>query len=69
VSKAVATAAIVVLVAIGVARHLESVRADHRRERVRRELEPVFSRFLETEDSERLAEELRPSSRCSPARC
>jgi HEAT repeat protein len=58
---AVATAVIVVLIAIGFARHLESVRADRRRERVRGELEPVFSRFLETEDRVRLADELRPA--------
>lgn len=54
-------AVVVALVAIGVTRHLESVRADRHREHVRGELEPVFARFLETEDSDRLAEELRPA--------
>ena len=57
----VATAVIVVLIGIGVTRHLESVRADGRRERVRAELEPVFSRFFITEDRTRLAEELHPA--------
>jgi HEAT repeat protein len=56
----VATAVIVVLIAVGMMRHLEARRADRRRERVRAELEPVFTRFFETEDPERLAEELRP---------
>ena len=58
---AIATAVILVLTAIGVSRHLETVRADRRRELVSRELEPVFSRFFETEDRVRLAEELRPA--------
>lgn len=58
---AVGTALIVFLIAIGVARHLESTRADRRRERVHGELEPVFTRFLETEDSAPLAAELRPA--------
>ncbi|MBV8950260.1 MAG: neutral zinc metallopeptidase, partial [Actinobacteria bacterium] len=58
---AVATAAIVVLVAIGIARHFEWVRADRRRERVRGELESTFSRFFETEDRGRLADELGPA--------
>ncbi|MBV9941539.1 MAG: HEAT repeat domain-containing protein [Solirubrobacterales bacterium] len=58
---AIGTAVIVVLVAIGVSRHLARARASRRRERVRNELEPVFSRFLETEDRVRLAEELRPA--------
>lgn len=58
---AIGTAVIIVLIAIGVSRHLESVRAGQRRERVRRELEPVFARFLESEDRVRLAEELRPA--------
>jgi len=57
----IATAVIVVLIAIGISRHLEAGRADRRRARVRGELEPVFSRFLETEDRERLAGELRPA--------
>ena len=56
-----AAAVIVVLIAIGTARHLESVRADRRRERVRRELGPVFSRFLETQHPAGVAEELRPA--------
>lgn len=58
---AVATAVIVSVLAIGVARHVEWVRAVRRRARVQTELEPVFSRFLATEDSERLADELRPA--------
>jgi HEAT repeat protein len=47
--------------ATGVMRHLEWVRAARRRERVQAELEPVFSRFFETEDRARLSEELRPA--------
>jgi HEAT repeat protein len=58
---AVGTALIALLIAIGVARHLEGVRDDRRREHVRLELEPIFSRFLETEDREQLAGELRPA--------
>ncbi|MBV9002228.1 MAG: HEAT repeat domain-containing protein, partial [Solirubrobacterales bacterium] len=58
---AITTAVILVLIAIGVREHAERARAARRRERVRSELEPVFSRFLETEDSSRLAEELRPA--------
>jgi HEAT repeat protein len=58
---AVAAAAIVVLIAIGVSRHLEAARANRRREHVRGELEPVFSRFLETEDRDQLVSELRPA--------
>jgi HEAT repeat protein len=58
---AVAAAAILVLVAIGMLRHLETVRAAQVRKRVRAEFEPVFSRFLATEDQERLAAELRPA--------
>ena len=57
----VLAAAIVVVVAVGVTRHLDWVRAGRRREHVRAELEPVFSRFLETDDQELLAEELRPA--------
>jgi len=56
-----ATAVIVAVIAIGVALHVGSVRADRRRKRVRDELEPVFATFFETEDQERLAEELRPA--------
>jgi HEAT repeat protein len=58
---AIATAVIVVLVAIGVARHFESVRAGRRRERVRAELGPLFSKFLHSQYPVRLAEELRPA--------
>ena len=58
---AITSALILVLVAIGAREHVERARAARRRERVRSELEPVFSRFLETEDSSRLAEELRPA--------
>jgi HEAT repeat protein len=56
----VAAAVVLVLLAIVVARHLEWARAERRREHVRAELEPMFARFLETEDPVRLAEELRP---------
>lgn len=48
------------LLGLGTMRHLESVRAGRHRERVRGKLEPMFSRFFETEDRERLAAELRP---------
>jgi hypothetical protein len=54
----VSAAAILVVMAIGVLRHLESVRADQRRERVRAELGPMLSRFRETEDPTHLTEEL-----------
>jgi HEAT repeat protein len=57
----VATALILVLIAIGVLRHLERARADRRREHVHAELEPVFATFLESDDQQRLADELRPS--------
>lgn len=57
----VATAVIVLLLAILVARHGEVARADRRRERVRGKLAPVFETFLETDDPVRLAEELRPA--------
>jgi hypothetical protein len=57
----VTTAVVVVLLLLVVARHLEAARADRLRVRVRSELEPVFSRFLETEDPVRLGEELRPA--------
>jgi len=60
---AVAAAAIIILIAIGVSRHLESVRADRRREQVRAEFGPLFSRFLQTRDPVRLADELRPAFR------
>jgi hypothetical protein len=58
---AVLAVAIVVLIAMGMARHLEWARAARRREQVRNELGPVFSRCLATEDSARLAAELRPA--------
>jgi len=58
---AVATAVIVVVIAFGVARHVESIRADRRRRSVHGELGPVFSRFFESEDPARLAAELRPA--------
>jgi HEAT repeat protein len=58
---AVAAAAIVVLIAIGVARHLESVEALRRREHVRAELGPVFSSFLQSQHPARLGDELRPA--------
>jgi hypothetical protein len=58
---AVATAVVIGLIAIVMARHVQGVRADLRREHVRAELAPVFSRFLETEDQGRLADELRPA--------
>ncbi len=57
----VAVVVIGVLIAIGVARHFESDRADRRRERVRGELEPLFARFFETADRARLAAELHPA--------
>jgi len=57
---AITAVVIVAVIAIGVSRHIESFRTDRRRERVRVELEPVFSRFFESEDRARLAEELRP---------
>jgi HEAT repeat protein len=57
----VATLVILVLIAIALARHFESVRADRRREHVRAELEPVFTRFFENEDPARLADGLRPA--------
>ena len=47
---AITTALILVLIAIGAREHAERARAARRRESVRSELEPVFSRFLETED-------------------
>jgi len=57
----VATAVIVVLVVILIARHVESTRGDRIRARVQGRLGPVFSRFLETEDPAHLAEGLRPA--------
>jgi len=58
---ALATLAILVLSAIGVSRHFEWVRAARRREEVADQLGPVFSRFFESQDPGRLAEELRPA--------
>jgi HEAT repeat protein len=58
---AVATAVTVVVIAIGVARHVAWFRAARRRERVRRECQPVFARFLGTYDPVHLGEELRPA--------
>jgi HEAT repeat protein len=58
-----ATAVILFLLGLVVARHLEWARAARRRERVRAELEPMFARFLETDDRARLEEDLRASLR------
>jgi hypothetical protein len=58
---AVATAVMLVLIAIGVSRHLESIRTERRREHVRAELEPVFSTFVQSQHPMRLADELRPA--------
>jgi HEAT repeats len=58
---AVATAVIVVLIAIGVSRHLESIRTERRREHVRAELGPVFSTFVESQHPMSLADELGPA--------
>jgi len=58
---AVATVVILVLIAFGISRHAETVRADRRREHVRRELEPVFSRFLRSQQPVGLGEQLRPA--------
>ena len=57
----VGAAVIVTLIALGVARHFRDVRAERRREHVQKELQPLFSRFLQTEDATQLAEELRPA--------
>jgi hypothetical protein len=57
----VGAAVLLVLIGLGVARHLHEVGDERRREHVRAQLEPVFSRFLETEDATHLAEELRPA--------
>jgi HEAT repeat protein len=58
---AVATVVILVVMSIGISRHLEWIRVARRRERVQGQLEPVFARFFESEDRARLAEELRPA--------
>ena len=52
---AIATAVILVLIALGVSRHFESIRADRPRAHVEAELGPVFSAFLQSQDPERLA--------------
>jgi HEAT repeat protein len=57
----VGAAVILVLIGLGVARHIRDVRDERSREHVRTQLEPVFSRFLESEDATHLAEELRPA--------
>ena len=57
----VGLAVILALIGLGVALHVERVRDDRRREHVRDELGPVFSRFLQTDDATHLAEELRPA--------
>lgn len=58
---AISAAVILILIALGVARRIESARVERRREHVWGELGPVFSRFLESQDSARLATELRPA--------
>jgi HEAT repeat protein len=58
---AVAGVWVVFMFVLVVVRHLQSRRAAGRRERVQRELGPVFSRFLESDDHARLARELRPA--------
>jgi hypothetical protein len=57
----VGAAVILALIGIGVALHVTEVRDERRREHVHEELEPVFSRFLETDDATYLAAELRPA--------
>jgi HEAT repeat protein len=57
----VGAAVILALIGFGVALHLRGVRDERRRERVHRELEPVFRRFLQTDDATHLAAELRPA--------
>jgi HEAT repeat protein len=52
---------IVALLAFVVASHIDRIRGDRRRERVRVELEPVFARFREHRDPGRLGTELRPA--------
>jgi HEAT repeat protein len=58
---AVAAVVILIVMSIGISRHLEWIRVARHRERVQGELEPVFARFFESEDPIRLAEELRPA--------
>jgi HEAT repeat protein len=57
---AVGTAIILVLMAVGVSEHVRRARAARRREHVHDELQPVFARFLETDDEQGLAASLRP---------
>ena len=59
----VATAVIVFLFGVILARHLERAGAARRRETVARELEPMFARFLAAGDRARLEDELRASMR------
>jgi hypothetical protein len=59
---AVAAAAIVVLIAIGMSRHLETVRAARSREHVRAELGPVFSRFSRASTPRALPRSFAPRS-------
>jgi HEAT repeat protein len=59
----VATAVILFLLGMVVARRLEWLRAARRRETVARELEPMFAGFLATGDRARLEDELRASLR------
>jgi HEAT repeat protein len=56
-----ATVVVAVLLTMLMVRHAGSARADRIRERVRGQLGPVFSRFLETDDPVHLADELRPA--------
>lgn len=58
---AVAGGVVVFLLAIVVLQHARSTRYARHRERVEAELGPVFSRFFETKDRDRLAGELRPA--------
>ncbi|HEX4280700.1 MAG TPA: HEAT repeat domain-containing protein [Solirubrobacteraceae bacterium] len=57
----VVAALILVLMAIGLMRHLEAVRTERHRQRLETEFGPVFSRFLETQDAGSLADALRPA--------
>jgi HEAT repeat protein len=57
----IGAAVILALMATGVSRHLARARDARVRERLLGQLEPVFSRFLESTDWERLAQELRPA--------
>jgi hypothetical protein len=56
-----ATLVVAVLLTMLTVRHAGSARADRIRERVRGQLGPVFSRFLETDDPVHLADKLRPA--------